>query len=337
MVTGLLAWLFETGEIDGAVVTRFRHEEPLEPEAFIARSIAEVLTSRSSKYSPVSLAGILRTIERTSGRYAVVGLPCHLHAVRRLEELRPGLVRKIVWHFGLYCSSSKSFAATEYLLGALGAKPSTVTSFAYRDNGCLGSMIVQLKDGTEIRWLYRDYYPLLRSFFIPHRCTLCPDQCAELADISFGDLYIREFWGDKSGTSSIIARSRRAVALLETARDGGAIELVPLERALLVKSQALMLSRKKSELPVRLSLMHLLGRPAPRYDVCGPTRNVWRILHGLWGALALYGQIAVGEHRRWWHIIDLVNRLSKRTAGGRRSVVIVGSEGTGGARQRANE
>lgn len=68
-------------------------------------------------------------------------------------------------YLGLYCSATTTFKGTEYTLSNLKIKKADVKSLVYRDEGCLGNMVVELKNKTVKRTPYLEYNSLLRSFF----------------------------------------------------------------------------------------------------------------------------------------------------------------------------
>lgn len=310
MVTGLLRWLLRSGQIDGAIVVRFQQDHPLEPEAFIARSEQELGAARSSKYCPVSLGRVLRTVLCTPGTYAVVGLPCHLHGIRKMEQLYPELARRLAWHLGIFCSGTRCRQATEFYLAKIGVPAGEVREFAYRDEGCLGNMRVALRNGDQWRWPYKQYYPLARSFFLPSRCALCHDQCAELADLAFGDLHIPEFWDDTTGTGCVIARSAAAKTLLANAHTAQALVLSPLDPSLIRKSQRSMLRRKKRDVPARARLLRALGRKTPVYDAVFPQLTVSDWLRAAKATAVLKVENLIGARRCLWWLIHALGHAT---------------------------
>ncbi len=98
LVTALLIFALEEGLIDGALVTRMKKDKPLEPEPFIARTREEIIEARGSKYCPVPANVALREIlEANEGeRFAVVGLPCHIHGMRRAQRVDARLKERVV-------------------------------------------------------------------------------------------------------------------------------------------------------------------------------------------------------------------------------------------------
>ncbi|MBP7830483.1 MAG: Coenzyme F420 hydrogenase/dehydrogenase, beta subunit C-terminal domain [Kiritimatiellae bacterium] len=303
LATGLLAWMLKTGRVDGAVTVRSVPGWPLEPGAVVIRDPEDLPAASGSRYCPVHFAKILREVEPGPGRYAFVGLPCHLHALRKLQEARPRFRERIAWAFGLYCSGTRTFDATEYLLDRMGIAPASVASLAYRRGNGLGSLVVTCAHGRTRSREYTDYYPALRSFFIPHRCALCSDHFAELADLSFGDIQVPEFPDRRAGTGSVVARGR-GLGLLEEAAAEGAVRLAPIDRARVVKSQAGQLRRKKRDVPARRKLFRRLGVPVPRDDEPAPRPGVRDTLAAWRATLILYAERAIGRRRSLWWIID---------------------------------
>jgi len=85
LVTALLVFAIEERIIDGALVTKMNDKNPLEPKVFIARSKEEIISASKSKYCPVPANITLKEILKEDGKFAVVGLPCHIHGIRKAE------------------------------------------------------------------------------------------------------------------------------------------------------------------------------------------------------------------------------------------------------------
>lgn len=311
-VTQMLIFMIENNMIDGALVTRMKKNAPLEPEVFIATNREEIIEASSSKYCPVSLNANLRDIINANGRFAIVGLPCHIHGIRKAAAYNSKLKEKIFIHMGLFCSSNRTFWATEYLLKRYAIKKENIKKFAYRDEGWLGSMVINLFDGQRMKYSYREYYPELRSFFIPQRCTFCIDHTAELADISFGDIYIPEFWSDTVGTTAIIARNHKAQDIVFQACEKGYLHADLIDKQLIVKSQRNMLNRKKYHTEMRFKLFQALNKSCPIYDISYPPISSRQKVRHLLSALILYSEIGIGKKRALWFLIKHLHYLTKK-------------------------
>ncbi|MEA3253893.1 MAG: coenzyme F420 hydrogenase/dehydrogenase beta subunit N-terminal domain-containing protein, partial [Chloroflexota bacterium] len=190
LVTALLIFALEEGMIDGALATRMKRDNPLEPEPFIARTKEEIISAAKSKYCPVPANITLREILARDGKYAVVGLPCHIQAVRKAEGINGRLKERIGLHFGLVCNHMPTFLATEYLLRKVGVSKGQVSKINYRGEGWPGQMTIALKSGVTklVPFFSKLYWGIAyQDFFYPTRCTMCVDKICELADISFMD------------------------------------------------------------------------------------------------------------------------------------------------------
>jgi coenzyme F420 hydrogenase subunit beta len=313
LVTQLLIFALEKRIIDGALVTRMKRDKPLEPEPFIARTREEIIEASKSKYCPVPANIALKEIlnSKKGERFAVVGLPCHIHGLRKAEQINKKLKEKIVLHLGISCSSNRNFLATDYLLQKFNLEKKKVTKFEYRGEGWLGKMTVELKSddskSCHFEFPYYYYTKLLRSFFFPIRCTLCSDHFCELADISFGDIWLPEFWDDKIGTSLTISRNRIAEDMLQNMKQNIKIELSEVNRNRVIESQKGSLLRKKSYLKTRISLFKLLGKATPIYnqELLKPK------FYGILNATFLYLEIYMSSKRFLWGLLEIFSSLLK--------------------------
>ncbi len=267
MASQILIYALELGLIDGALVTRMNSANPLQSEAFIARSAEEIILASKSKYCPVAANYALKDILHAKGRFAVVGLPCHLHGVRKAEELFPELKKKIVLHLGLMCSHMVSFSGTDFIVGKLNIRKDNVQSITYRGSGWPGAMTVRTARGStriDLVGNWRSYWPVFSSFlYTPVRCIMCPDQMAELSDISLGDAWLPEFGCDKVGESILVTRTKFAENLLGDLESAGKISLLPVSLEKVKKSQAVNLRFKKDDFSTRFGMIKAVNRQTP--------------------------------------------------------------------------
>ena len=283
MVSQFLIFLLEKGYIDGAVVTAFDPNNELLVRSYIAHNREEVLRAKSSKYAPVSLHGMAQAIKQENGtRYVIVGLPCHIEGFRKLEVIDKKLREKIAGYFAIYCSSGRTFYLTEHVFKERGIRKKDLTYFAYRDEGCLGSLVAKQRRNIRVtnsnseislykkdevyKEKYQSYYHPLRSFFIPRRCLFCIDHYGELADVSFGDIHIEPYIEDKVGVNSLVVRKNKWLDLLKEAKAEGYITLDEITVETLNRSQT-MAYKKKTRNGQFINLNKSMGRVVPQYDV----------------------------------------------------------------------
>jgi len=266
LITQLLIFMLEEGIIDGALVTGMKDENPLEPKPFIARTKEEIISASGSKYCPVPANIALKHILHQKGRYAVVGLPCHIHGLRKAEQLIEKLRERIILHMGIFCSHADTFLETFYLLYRFKVKSNEVSKIAYRGKGWPGMLTIKLKAGSEINvplhdWMRAHSYGL----FVPDRCLLCCDYSAELSDLSFADAWLPEFQNDRIGTSIIVLRTEMGEKILQKAVMSRRIEIKEIEGIKVAKSQKMM-RFKKNSLSVRFLLFKAFAKKTPVYN-----------------------------------------------------------------------
>jgi len=246
LVTSILIHALEIGLITGVLVTRMNKNNPLEPEAFIARNKEEIIMASGSKYCPVSLNIGLNEIlmSKNDEKFAVVGLPCHIEGVKNAEKKYKDLQNKIVLHVGLFCGGTPSFSATKFLLKRLHLHAGCIKSFHYRGNGWPGNMTLELNSGEKFSISYPEYWEVFGNLFYPFRCKICVDWFAKMADISVGDAWLSENKNDKIGSSLIISRNSISSNILEQMEIGQKINLYTLSAEKVLSSQIGFISRR---------------------------------------------------------------------------------------------
>ena len=264
LVTALLIFALEEGIIDGALVTRMKRDSPLEPEPFIARTREEIIEACKSKYCPVPANIALKEIldSKEGEKFAVVGLPCHIHGVRKAEQINKKLKEKIVLHLGIFCNHAPNFWGTKLLLQRLKVRENEVIKLGYRGEGYPGSMKISKKSGELL--LLPEYWSFVGAyFFYPTRCLMCSDGICELADISFGDAWLPELSDDKIGRSILVSKSEIGEQLLQSMKLKNKIELNGVSAKRVIQSQAGMLHFKKKN----INACSKLFKVVPKYNM----------------------------------------------------------------------
>lgn len=312
MVTQFLIWLLSKGEIDGAVVVRYKKDNPLEPEPFIATTKEELWESRSSKYVVLSHDSVAKEI--ANGKYknlVVVGLPCQIQGWRQLAQKNRHVRDAIKGYFAIYCSINKTKLTIPYYLQHYKIDAYKIGRFAFRDDGCMGYMKFEDKQGGVMRRIpYKDYWFGTHSFFTNPRCLMCIDQLGELADISFGDIHIKPYSDDTIGTNSIIARSLYWDGLLYKCKEDNAITLDEIPVETLVRSQVYVKTYKKGAGgKAYLNMKKFLSKDIPSYDYRYEGRASIKNYMIVISQMLMY---AIGKRKKLWWIVkmlDIKNRV----------------------------
>jgi coenzyme F420 hydrogenase subunit beta len=307
LVTALLVFALKKGIIDGALVTRMSENNPLLPEVYIAKTKDQIVSASRSKYCPVPANVALKRLLNENGKFAIVGLPCHIHGVRKAEMLNKKLKEKIVLHLGLFCSHAPSFLGTEFLFQKFNIKKDDVKKIDYRGRGWPGMMSIELKNGSKKIIPYSRISGILfgSSFFTSLRCTLCSDGTSELADISFGDAWLPELADDKIGTSICISRNEIGEEFIRSAISEREIELNEISTIKVVYSQRRMLHFKKNGLKARISLFKMFGRKVPIYT----SKVLEPKISDYFRSISLYLHIYVSFKRHLWGVLSMYTSL----------------------------
>jgi coenzyme F420 hydrogenase subunit beta len=274
IVTQLLIFALENKLIDGALVTRIRKDRPLEPESFIARTPEEIIEASKSKYCPVSANVALKEIMEQDGRYAVVGLPCHIHGLRKAQGIYKKLSERVVLSIGIMCSHTDSFFSIMHVLNRYEIDLKDVSHISYRGKGWPGILKIEQKSGKITEIPYDDWIRVHEyCFFTPDRCLVCCDHAAELADIACGDAWLSEFSKDRIGTSLIISRNAVSEKILQAAISAGVLHLNIINAGKIVKSQG-NVRFKKNSFRVRVFLFKLFRKAVPYYNIDLPRTRI---------------------------------------------------------------
>ncbi len=326
MVSQFLIWLLDNKKIDGAVVTRFDKDNPLLVNTFIATTRDEIISARSSKYAPVSLNHAVQDIKTAPGsRYVVVGIPCHIQGFRKLMAIDKKLQEKVCGLFAIYCSSGRTFYLTEHVFRERKIRKTDLTYFAYRDEGCLGSLIarqrnrgIRVTDSNSETSLYKkdevykeryqSYYHPLRSFFIPRRCLFCIDHYGELADICFGDIHIEPYIQDEIGVNSIVVKKKMWLGWLLECKTDGAITLDEISFETVSASQK-MSFKKKGRNGAFVNMGKKLGWIMPEYDVDYLRQPN---IHDYLDYAQNRFQQFLGNHKYLWWLVSLLKSDTKK-------------------------
>jgi coenzyme F420 hydrogenase subunit beta len=182
VVSSLLIHALQSGSIDGVLLTD--KDDNWYPKPVIARTSDEILSCLGSKYtiSPTLITYSEAIREFKLKRLAFVGLPCQIHAVRKLQLSSPlsdeyGKFKLII---GLYCFSNYTYDLMKiFVQGELGIPLGNVKKFDISE----GKFYVYPKEGPVKQ------VPIKRTKqYTWNSCQYCKDFSAEIADISIGSV-----------------------------------------------------------------------------------------------------------------------------------------------------
>ena len=265
ILSRVLIWLLEQGEIKGAVVTGMNPSKPWLTKTFIARDKESILRAAKSKYIITSVNEILPEIKAFDGPLAYVGLPCQVHSIRKLQHLGDPAVANIKFILGPYCGNTLHFSSIAGLLRSYGEKDyRQINSLSFREGEWPGNTCVHLKSGREIK-LKKFHANYLIPFHIMKRCLLCTDLANEFTDISGGDAWAPVYEERGKGFSLAIARSIEGERIIKAMIADGSLAFDDLEIEEVLAMHSHGFDLKKRGAFIRLAFRKLLRKPCPVY------------------------------------------------------------------------
>lgn len=285
IATQLPLFLLKKKKVRGAILVRNNPSVPWKPVATLARTESEIKEAMLSKYPACSLNHLFRELRTERGPFVVVGLPCHIHGLRKMMALTPALEDKIALSIGLFCHSCLEHDAILDMLNYYHIESSSLMFVRYRYGKLCGGILAGLKNGDIVelpfpwmklgnKWrpIAPEIYSLLFLLYSPIRCRMCIDALAEFADISVGDPWVQNWFAMppelNHGYNFIMARTAKGLKVLDEAEEAGEIVLQEYISPNSLKAPAChkMVSQKRARGMYYIEQRARKGVPYPDYS-----------------------------------------------------------------------
>jgi coenzyme F420 hydrogenase subunit beta len=268
-LSALLIYLLDAGIVDYVVQTGASDSAPLENATAFCVTREDVYQAAGSRYAPSApLADLMKRLEKP-GRFALVGKPCDIAAVRTLGRKDPRISQKIPVMLSFFCAGVPSTRGAGRILDEMGLDKNEVVRFRYRGDGWPGRATAVLRDGTEVGMSYSESWGRILSHHVQFRCKICPDGTGGLADIVCADAWHCDENGyplfeEDEGRSLVITRTQLGEALVRNAIAAGRLVAGSLDTDMIAQMQPSQVRRKQLVLS-RLAAMVVLGRRLPHF------------------------------------------------------------------------
>ncbi len=256
LASSTLCRLLEMGEIDAAIVAESLPERPwFRP--FIARTSEEIRRSSGSVYHVMTLGPVLNEILQGPVRkYAIMALPCAVKSLRLAQKRIPALRERLKYIFTLTCGGCNSLHVADLLCVMLhsrehglkyrskvGARHSQDFRVTTRENA--DERQVRLRGLFGFLWI--NHVGQLNS------CAMCDDLFGTLADVTFMDAWLPDYFPELRGTNLVVSRNPKISHILETAFQNGQFcgGVISAERV--VESQQKVLAERHHTSAIRWS------------------------------------------------------------------------------------
>lgn len=251
---GMGTWIFKAlldeGLIDGVIHVKDNCDKSSKIlyKYEISRSVEEILAGAKTKYYPVELSEVLEIIKKNKGRYAIVGIPSFIKAIRLVCLYDPVINERIAFTVGLICGHQKSSKFAEYMAWQVGIEPGNLKEidfrhklaekpadyYAIRMTGYINSKLTTvIKAKSELdgqNWGLGYFKPLASDF--------TDDVFNETADIVVGDAWLPEYTTDSGGNNIVIVRDKTVSRILLDAIYKNKLSMHPVSVDKIFSSQA---------------------------------------------------------------------------------------------------
>lgn len=267
MGTWIVHELLDKGLVDAVIHVRGRTPSESEEKLFgfnISFSKEDVRAGAKSRYYPIEMSGVMDFVKKNPGRYAFVGIPCFVKAVRLLAGQNPVIKDRIKFCVGLVCGHLKSSRFAEMFAWQCDVAPSELKAIDFRKKipgqgaNLYGVEVTGEKNGQAVHATKtnREFFGHNwgHGFMKYEACDYCDDVLAETADIAVGDAWLPQYVNDDQGTNVIVVRNKIVEELVEKARTEGRLHLDDLSPDGIARSQDAGLRHRREGLAYRLYL-----------------------------------------------------------------------------------
>lgn len=274
VLTALCCYLLDHRLVDGIIQSRQLPDDIRKVETIVSRTKTDVLSCMGSRYTASCPLMNLKELVRTGERYAFVGKPCDVSALRIfMEEEASEMKEQIIYLLSFFCAGQPSIDANNSLLNTLGGNDlDDCADLQYRGNGWPGFTTLTKKDGTKRQIDYETSWMKILGRDVRKICRFCADGTGELADIACGDAWYlgkngRPDFTERPGRNIIFVRTDVGKNFLKEAINEGAIiaENFDIDKGQLKKMQPYHYTRKASLIEYKYALK-VCGRAFPNYE-----------------------------------------------------------------------
>ncbi|MGD9811725.1 MAG: Coenzyme F420 hydrogenase/dehydrogenase, beta subunit C-terminal domain [Sphingobium sp.] len=269
-VSALAFHAITSGLVDHVLQISADPDKPTRNVLRWANTREQIVLGAGSRYAPSSpLEQIDKALEQP-GKFAFVGKPCDVSALRQLGKTDPRVNEKVPLMLSFFCAGTPALDGADRIVRAMGLDPENLVYFRYRGQGWPGLTRAVTRDGSVGEMRYAESWGGHLSRQVQFRCKICPDAVGGVADIACADAWYGDERGFPSfeevdGRSLIMSRTSVGEALLSDAIAKGAIEAAALDIGEIGKMQPAQ-ARRKEALRARLAACTARGMPRPQMD-----------------------------------------------------------------------
>ena len=292
ILTEICSYLIEDDKVDGIVQIKYSEVDPIETITVVSKTVEEVKSCSGSRYAVSMPLVNIRSIIEDGKRYAFVGKPCDVAALRNYSKRDAIISNAIKYYFSFFCAGTPSRVANKQMLDVLGCKQNECEYFNYRGNGWPGKVTAIDIHRNSYEMDYYTAWMTVLGRIIKKSCKFCVDSIGEASDISCGDYwYLDEkrnpIFKEADGRNCIFTWNEFGYELIE--------EMVQKKRITVLNENIEDLKyvqpnhfNRRTTIIYKWLAMKLMLRQAPRYSIrkmialakCNSLKSGFRVFKG---------------------------------------------------------
>lgn len=273
VLTALCCYLLDEGIVDGIIQTKVSDDSPIHTMTVVSKCAEDIKACMGSRYTVSSpLTNILEVLDQDR-KYAFVGKPCDVSALRMYMQQNKRLKDCIKYLFSFFCAGIPSISANKTLLNKLGCDEKSCEKLTYRGNGWPGYTTTIHNNSSVQTMTYDQSWGHILGRDIRKSCRFCMDGIGEMSDISCGDAWflneeMKPDFAENAGRNVVFTRTKEGDDLYRKVVQKGYIssEIYDNYEQELKYSQYFQKERKETMAPMILALK-ICGKTTPAYDM----------------------------------------------------------------------
>jgi coenzyme F420 hydrogenase subunit beta len=274
LTSWLLAYLLNSHTIDYVLhVKPLDHKHDVLFAYSVSDNVESLKTGAKSHYYPTEISSVISFLRENPGKYAFVGVPCAVKAVRLLQKTDSLIDDRVKFCISIFCGHMKSIAFAGAMAWEMGIPPENLNYIDFRVkkydkpanrysvratgqfNGIEHTVEMPSSDLFASDWGI--------GMFKPNACDFCDDIAGETADVTFGDAWLPKYVVDGRGTNIIVVRSQELDNILTDGCKSGEITLEQVDAETVAQSQAGNFRHRREGLAYRIWLLDQQGKWHP--------------------------------------------------------------------------
>lgn len=189
VLTELCRYLLDTKTVDAVLHTGEDPQNPIATVLLCSTTADELMRGCGSRYTSSSPLLDIGAYLESNKRYAFVGKPCDVTALRNYAKIDERVNQRFPYMFSFLCAGAPSEKANQKLLSRMGCGADDCVTLRYRGDGWPGYAKATDRDGNEYTLPYSVAWGEILGRDTRLICRFCLDGIGEMADISCGDAW----------------------------------------------------------------------------------------------------------------------------------------------------